>query len=88
MHSTMSDARVQLDPNRVADPSDILGTYLVQHGKVVKESFEPCATHRLLTGESGLCKIPLGERLRREFVETCERVSRLEWEVENDKQQQ
>lgn len=45
----INDERVFTHWGRVSDPEDILGTVLVNDGKMVKGTFEPMPTHRLMT---------------------------------------
>lgn len=76
--SHIADARCPLDPNRVPDPSDIIASLLVQGGKVIAESYEAGAMHRLVTAD-GMMK--LDESLMKELRKGLEKVRQVEEEV-------
>lgn len=83
--SHIADERSPADANRIGDPSDILGSVLVQSGKVVGSTYEPNhVAYRLVTEEGGLMRLPQG--LQEKLVEACKRVRAIEEEAAREEQ--
>ncbi|BGP31694.1 hypothetical protein JCM10296v2_003468 [Rhodotorula toruloides] len=84
-HIHIADERSPADANRIGDPSDILGSVLVQSGKVVGSTYEPNhVAYRLVTEEGGLMRLPQG--LQEKLVEACKRVRVIEEEAAREEQ--
>jgi hypothetical protein len=50
-HKSPLDKRVTPALGRIPDPEDIIGTVLVRDGKVVKGTYEPMPSYRVVTAD-------------------------------------
>jgi len=57
----ISDQRTTPALNRTPDPEDIIGSVMVDNGKIVPDSYQKMPTYRVVSGESG--PLALGRRL-------------------------
>ncbi|SCZ93899.1 BZ3500_MvSof-1268-A1-R1_Chr6-3g08966 [Microbotryum saponariae] len=80
----ITDQRTQFDVlSRVPDPSDIIASLLVQNGEIIRESYQPSGTHRLVTID-GMMK--LEHELFEAVKEKLGRVRGVEEEIAREAQ--